>query len=65
MREKALIGDGEFNYTGYEDERPGLKYWTKPAQKDRSKKRVHSVNPFCFVIYGSHSLINHCEEFYS
>ena len=46
MREKALIGDGEFNYTGYEPERPGLKHWTKPAQKDTSKKRVHSVNPF-------------------
>ena len=32
---------------------------------ERSKKRVHSVNPFCFVIYGHYSLINHCEERYS
>ena len=44
-------------------------------QKDRSKKRIHSVNPFCFVVFRPQSLlyflesrvmkrkwINHCEE---
>lgn len=33
-------------------------HWTKPVPKDTSKKRVHSVNPFCFVIYFQNSLIN-------
>ena len=44
-------------------------------QKDRSKKRIHSVNPFCFIVFRPQSLldflesrvmkrksINHCEE---
>ena len=54
--------ESEFNYTGYEGERSGQKH---RAQKDTSKKRVHSVNPFCFLVFCLHSLINHCEERYS
>lgn len=50
---------------GYEDERPGQKHRTDTAQKDTSKKRVHSVNPFCFLVFCPHSLINHSEERYS
>ena len=32
------------------------------SQKGRSIKRIHTVNPFCFVIYCSYRLINHFEE---
>ena len=32
------------------------------SQKGRSKKRIHTVNPFCFVIYCPYRLINHFEE---
>lgn len=73
---KASLDEAFFFYTikqdtslnstsGCESLRLEIDHWTKPAQKDRRKKRVHSVNPFCFVIYFQHSLINHCEERYS
>ena len=33
--------DGEFNYTGYEDERPGLKHWTDMTQRTRNESCGH------------------------
>ena len=50
--------------SGYETSRLEIDHGTKPAQKDRNKKRVHSVNPFFFVINGPHSLINHCKALF-
>ena len=31
-------------------------------QKDRSKKRIHSVNPFCFVVFRPQSLLDFLES---